>query len=266
MKHFLILGLLFIFCACDKPITPDTNSVSRITHQGATMTEVGYNKSNNILSLTDPSVKNANDALMNYDKDKLIKMSRKLSFGGPPITLDYDVKYGANNTIRVVFDTKGDPMASQSSTFFAFKNNLVVQYTYNFGYDLNGQPVSETNEYYTYDSNSNLIKAETRTSTKILETIEYENYDDKINPRFADALNWTLIGSIRPTSLGHPDLPISRNNPRVIKKTSYNYSWGEENKAISVDSIAYKYNQNNVPVEILFKKGNFQPFKIEYKR
>jgi len=263
MKYFLFLCLFFALFSCDKPITPDINSVTRITHQGAIMTEVEYGKSNNILLLKDRSL---NSAEMSYADNKLTKISRKIGYGSSSINLDYDIKYGPNNTVRIVLDTKDNPIASQSSNFFAFKNNLVIQHTYSFSYDLNGQPLNETSEYYTYDSNSNLIKAQTRTSTKIIETIEYENYDDKINPRFSNAMNWTLIGSIRPTSFGHPDLPISRNNPRVIKKTSYNYSWGEENKAISVDSIAYKYNQNDVPVEILFKKVGFQAFKIEYKK
>lgn len=180
----------------------------------------------------------------------------------------YDVKFTGKNSASIIFN-EIPPFKPRTVNTFSFENNLVSRASYyERGYDLNGTGPSTTTtlELFTYDSSDNLIKKETLLEGTLIRVVEYENYDSKTNPFYADAMNWKIIGAMWKLHLSHPEMPVCKNNPQIIKQTLFTYSGSSiTSKVMTTDSVFYKYNQNNLPVEINVSGTKYYPVKIEYK-
>lgn len=116
---------------------------------------------------------------------------------------------------------------------YIYNNSRIVQETWRVS-NLPGEPVSVYKHVFSYDTRGNLNKIEVSEqqengSYKLLETIEYSDFDDKINPT-----SWTMR---------YPYLPQVRwqfNNPRREVRRVVG-------GAVETTTHAYEYNAQGLP-------------------
>lgn len=117
---------------------------------------------------------------------------------------------------------------------YIYANNRIAQETWRVS-NLPGEPVSVYKHAFSYDAKGNLNKIEISEQQedltyKLLETTEYSDFDDKINPT-----SWMLR---------YPYLPQMRwqfNNPRrEVRKVAGGQT--------EVTTYAYEYNAQGLPV------------------
>lgn len=268
MKYVLIFSLFFLSCSSDKLIAPNSNCITKIRNNNIIVKELEYDRLNRCIA-----IKASNSAgIVSYDGGKISRMVISVNYGGN-ISFDeiYDFKFSGDNAVSIISKQFSQPTPVTTRTL-GFKDNLVTQSTYydrGFIISSTAPPVpitTTTKQVYTYDSANNLIKKETLVEGRLTRLVEYRNYDDKINPLYANAMDWTIMGEVWQLYLSHPALPICKNNPQIIKQTDYNYSGGVLDKTvIKTDSVFYKYSQNNLPIEISTSNRDYYPVQIEYK-
>lgn len=241
----LFIFLFNISCTKNELIIPNNHRFEKIGIKNSTLIhEIEYDKFNRPLLIKGDALGSTYPPETNiiYKKGVIQQLISK-STQNTNFEVINKVSYLDNNTIQL----ESTLTNIIYTNIFEFNNELITKIT-RLRSSLQNSKIIET---YSYNSQNNLIKIEVYHNETLLNTIEYGEYDEKINPFYSNSKVWTIINGVHNVTLApNNQIPISKNNPRLFKRTTY---LSNGLKYLTTINSTLSYNVNDLLVNV---KGN----------